>query len=90
MEAQMGWLFMSLDGMGGFRTPKTYLDNQLTYAPDPEKGRSTGLRVLKSVWQGSVYYAAPEPYGANRPEAAFAVVCLVRWTPKGKAAPANW
>lgn len=82
----MGWLFMSLDGMGGFRTPKTYLDNQCNYAPDPEKGRETGLRVLKSVWQGSVYYAATEPYGLDGEATgpAFAIVCQVRWNPKGK------
>lgn len=81
----MGWLFMSLDGMGGFRTPKTYLDNQLTYAPDPEKGRLTGLRVLKSVWQGSAYYAAAQPYGADGAEPAFAIICLVRWNPKARS-----
>ena len=45
----MGWLFMSRGGMSPFATPKVYLDNQCTYPPDPEKGRETGLRVLKST-----------------------------------------
>ena len=82
----MGWLFMSLDGMGGFRTPKTYLDNQCNSVPNPEKGRTTGLRVLKSVWQGSVYYAATEPYGPDGKATgpAFAIVCLVRWNPRAR------
>lgn len=80
----MGWLFMSLAGMGRFSTPKSYLDDQLTYPPDPEKGRDQGLRVLKSVWSGSEYYAAVEPYGEEGVEAAFAIICLVRWAPKAR------
>ncbi|WP_206245700.1 DUF6927 domain-containing protein [Novosphingobium terrae] len=81
----MGWLYMSLGGMGGFRTPKTYLDDQLTYAPDPEKGRTRGSRVLKSVWQGRVYYAAVEPYGQDGAEPALAIICLVHWKPKSQS-----
>lgn len=80
----MGWLFMSLAGMGRFNSPKSYLDDQLTYPPDPDKGREQGLRVLKSVWSGSEYYAAVEPYGEQGAEAAFAIICLVRWAPKAR------
>lgn len=80
----MGWLFMSLGGMGRFHTPQSYLDDQLTYSPDPEKGRGQGLRVLKSVWAGSEYYAAVEPYGEQGAEAAIAIICLVRWAPKAR------
>jgi hypothetical protein len=36
----MGWLFMSLAGMGRFSTLKSYLDDQRTYLPDLEKGGS--------------------------------------------------
>ena len=45
----MGWLSMTRSGMAPFATPKAYLDNQCTYAPDPEKGRDKGLRMLKST-----------------------------------------
>jgi hypothetical protein len=81
----MGWLFMSTFGMRGFATPKTYLDNQLTYDPDPAQGRDTGLRVLRSTCQSRVYYAAIEPYtpeGTAMP--AFAAVFLVRWNPNAQ------
>ena len=53
----MGWLFMSRGGMAPFATPKAYLDNQCTYPPDPEKGRETGLRVLKSTVRSGAYDA---------------------------------
>ena len=81
----MGWLFMSRWHMGGFGTPKAYLDNQCTYPPDPDNGRTNGLRVLKSVWSGSAYYAAVEPFDISGTAGeAFAVVCLVRWNPKAR------
>ena len=51
----MGWLFMSRGGMSPFATPKAYLDNQCTYPPDPEKGRETGMRVLKSTVRYGAY-----------------------------------
>lgn len=79
----MGWLFMSRHHMRGFHSPKAYLDDQLTSAPDPARGRTQGYRVLKSVWSGSEYYAAIEYYDdAGHVEPAFAVICLVRWNPK--------
>lgn len=80
----MGWLFMSLAGMGRFAKPKAYLDNQLTYPPDPEKGRDQGLRLLKSVWSGREYYAAVEPYDEHGAQPAFAIICLVRWAPRAR------
>jgi hypothetical protein len=81
----MGWLFMPVTSMGGFASPKSYLDNQCTYAPDPETGRKKGLRVLASRWRGSAYYAAVQPYDADgNADDAFAIVCLVRWNPKAR------
>ena len=77
----MGWLFMSKYHMGGFHSPKAYLDAQCSYAPGSE--RTQGLRLLKSVWSGGEYYAAVQPYdetGAVEP--VLAIVCLVRWNPK--------
>ena len=59
----MGWLFMTRGGMAPFATPKAYLDNQCTYPPDPEKGRASGLRVLKSSVRSS---AATGVTGANQ------------------------
>ena len=44
----MGWLSMTASGMAPHATPKAYLDAQFTFPPDPDKGRTTGLRVLKS------------------------------------------
>ena len=80
----MGWLFMSLAGMGRFTTPKAYLDNQLSYPPNPEKGQDQGLNLLKSVWSGSAYYAAVEPYDDRGKGSVFAIICLVRWAPKAR------
>ena len=81
----MGWLFMSRWHMGGFASPKAYLDNQCTYAPEPENGRASGLRVLKSVWSGPAYYAAVQPFDTSgTPGETFAVVCLVKWNPKAR------
>ncbi|WP_156420177.1 hypothetical protein [Sphingopyxis sp. H053] len=72
---------MSKYHMGGFHSPKAYLDAQCSYAPGSE--RTQGLRLLKSVWSGGEYYAAVQPYdetGAVEP--VLAIVCLVRWNPK--------
>lgn len=81
----MGWLFMSRWHMGGFASPKAYLDNQFTYAPDPDRGRTTGLRLLKSVWSGRLYHAAAEPFDTSGTAGdVFAIVCLVRWNPKAR------
>jgi hypothetical protein len=69
--------------MGGFETPKAYLDNQLTWERrDEENGTLDGCRVIKSVSTGSAYYAAVERYG-NDDVVSYvtAVICLVRWNP---------
>lgn len=82
----MGWLFMSKHHMNGFSSPKSYLDDQFTYAPDEAKARTSGLRVLKSVWSGSVYYAAAEPYERGQhPGDVLAIICLVRWNPASRS-----
>ena len=81
----MGWLFMSRWHMGGFATPKAYLDDQFTYAPDPQRGREQGLRILKSAWSGRRYHAAAQAYDTSGTSGAvFAIVCLVRWNPRAK------
>src|SRR3546814_6545021 len=49
----MGWLFMR--DMGGYATPRSYLDNQFTYAHADHR-----LTVLASSMVGSTYYAACE------------------------------
>ena len=81
----MGWLFMSRGGMAPFATPKTYLDNQCTYSPDPAKGRETGLRVLKSTVRSSAYYAACQSYDADGPRETFAIICLIKWNPGARS-----
>lgn len=80
----MGWLSMTPEGMGGHATPKAYLDAQLTYPPGKDGERTyNGMRVLKSVWSGSVYYAAAQRYTeAGEDLAVFAMICLVRWNPR--------
>lgn len=72
----MGWLSMTRSGMVPFATPKAYLDNQCTYAPDPEKGRDKGLRVLKSTVRSNAYYAACQSYTADGPLQTFAIFVL--------------
>ena len=47
----MGWLFMR--DMGGYATPRSYLDNQFTYAHADHR-----LTVLASSMVGSTYYAS--------------------------------
>jgi hypothetical protein len=81
----MGWLFMTRGGMVPFATPKAYLDNQCTYPPDPEKGRASGLRVLKSSVRSTAYYAACQSYGADGPLETFAIICLIRWNPGARS-----
>ena len=62
----MGWLTMTRMAMGGHETPKAYLDAQLTYERKAEGDTPfQGLRVLKSVYSGSTYYAAAERYDEN-------------------------
>ena len=80
----MGWLSMTPEGMGGHATPKAYLDAQLTYPHGKDEDRTyNGMRVLKSVWSGSVYYAAAQQYTeTGEALAVIAIVCLVRWNPR--------
>lgn len=80
----MGWLYMTRGGMGEHGSPKAYLDAQFTY-DHPAKGDTPPrkCRVVKSVYTGSTYYAAIEPYGEDgEPLCVTAVICLVRWNPK--------
>ncbi|WP_121120125.1 hypothetical protein [Croceibacterium ferulae] len=79
----MGWLSMPASSMGGHKTPKAYLDAQLTYEPrQADDQEINGLRVLKSVWSGKTYYAAVESYtGVGEVLEVTAIVCLVRWNP---------
>lgn len=65
----MGWLYMS--GMGGHATPRSYLDNQFTYARDDHR-----LTVLASSIVGTTYYAACERLEANGDRQVFAIICL--------------
>ena len=80
----MGWLYMHRAGMGGFDTPKAYLDNQLTWERENEEtGTFEGCRVIRSVSTTGAYYAAVQRYGSNnQTHAISAVICLVRWNPK--------
>lgn len=77
----MGWLSMTLGGMAPHATPKVYLDDQFTYAPDPEKGRTRGLCVLRSTVRSGAYYAACQSYGPDGAQTTFAIICLIRWNP---------
>ncbi len=67
----MGWLYMS--SMGGYATPRSYLDNQFTYARDDHR-----LTVMASSMVGSTYYAACERIEGGAPREVFAIVCLTR------------
>ena len=79
----MGWLYMTLAGMGGHATAKAYLDAQFTYERDVD-GAKHGLRIIaSSCLRNQVYYAAAQPYG-QADTAIFAIVCLVRWNPRDK------
>lgn len=84
----MGWLYMPEWSMGGYKTPKAYLDAQFTYeheAKDDAPFRA--LRILKSACIGNrTYYAAAESYDEHGASLEiFAVVCLVRWNPRSKS-----
>ncbi len=74
----MGWMFLDPAPL----TPKAYLDNQLTYEPDPERGRTNGLRVLQSAMVSHVYYAACQSYDAISSGQIFAVICLTKSNPR--------
>jgi hypothetical protein len=80
----MGWLSMTASGMAPHATPKAYLDAQFTFPPDPDKGRTTGLRVLKSSVRSGAWYAACQSYEADGTSLVFAAICLIRWNPKAR------
>jgi hypothetical protein len=70
----MGWLYMQ--SLGGFKSPKAYLDNQFTFDDVAH------LEVLKSALCGMrTYYAAVKNH---KDGSVFAVVCLVRYNPRDK------
>src|SRR3546814_5035343 len=71
----MGWLFMR--DMDGYAVPRSYLDNQFTYARDDHR-----LTVLASSMVASTYYAACERIEANGDRQVFAVVCLTKHNPR--------
>lgn len=78
----MGWLSMTATGMAPFTTPTAYLDAQFTWSRDID-GELRGLRLLRSACPGNrVYYAAAQPYTKDGPGAVFAIICLIRWTPR--------
>ena len=74
----MGWLYMqSLDG---HKTPKAYLDNQLTF----ERETGSKSRVLKSsVVKFRTYYAAVEIEREGTREVV-AVVCMINYNTRDK------
>lgn len=67
----MGWLFMR--DMGGYATPRSYLDNQFTYQRDTDR-----LTVLASAMVGSTYYAACERLADDAERIVFGIVCLTK------------
>ena len=80
----MGWLSMPLSSMGGFTTPKAYLDDQFTYTRTLDGGATRGMRVIASAVTNRVWYAATEIIENDKVQYVIALVCLVRWTPKAK------
>ncbi len=73
----MGWLFMTLAGMGKHPTPKAYLDNQLNYEATDAR---SGLILRDSAVVERVYYAAISSTAA--PDTISAVICLTKWNPR--------
>ena len=73
----MGWLFMTLAGMGKHPTPKAYLDNQLNYEPTTDR---PGLILHASALIERVYYGAIS--STERPDTISAVICLTKWNPR--------
>ena len=70
----MGWLFTR--NMDGHTVPRSYLDNQFTYARDDRR-----MTVLASAMVGTTYYAACERLEANGDVQVFAVVCPTEHNP---------
>ena len=74
----MGWLYMSsLNGRAG---PRQYLDDQFTYA----NATLHSTVLLSALVRLRTYYAAVEHLRAGKPREVFAVVCLVRYTPRDR------
>ncbi len=75
----MGWLYMSY--MKGHKTPKQYLDHQLTH-----EGESITQRVLDSaVVSMKRYYAAVEKVDkATGARSVVCVICFVNFNPRDK------
>ena len=74
----MGWLFMS--SLGGHDGSRAYLDDQFTFERDDL--RSTVLR--SALVRMRTYYAAVEQIRSGSSREVFAVVCLVRYNPRGR------
>jgi len=67
----MGWLFMR--DLGGYSTPRAYLDDQFTYTRDDHR-----VTVLASSMVGSTYYAAAERVETAGGRQVFAIICLTK------------
>lgn len=75
----MGWLYMK--SLGGFKTPKEYLDNQFTF--ERNGGNITSTVLKSAVKNMRTYYAAVE-HVIDGKRQVFAVVCLVRYNKRDK------
>ena len=75
----MGWLYMN--SLGGFASPKAYLENQFDYAHDHKTSRilRSSLVALRT-WYG----ACEQIDHATGAREVFAVVCLVDYNPRSK------
>ena len=75
----MGWLYMY--SLGGFASPKAYLEDQFTCTGDQKSSR-----ILRSSLVGMrTWYAACEQIdGTSGAREVFAIVCLVSYNPRSK------
>ena len=73
----MGWLFMA--GLGGYPSPRSYLDNQFTYSVEAETAT-----VLASAQVGSVYYAAVERKRPGEKTIVLGLICLTKYNPRAR------
>ncbi|MBB6193174.1 hypothetical protein FHS51_003430 [Sphingobium wenxiniae] len=73
----MGWLFMQ--GLGGYPSPRSYLDNQFTYSGETERAT-----VLASAQVGSVYYAAVERIRPGAKTIVLGLICLTKYNPRAR------
>ncbi len=76
----MGWLFLNPHPL----SPKQYLDAQFTYQPDPDRGRTQSLQVVKSTLRGTTYYAACELIDTGKAARTIAVICNVKINPAAR------